>query len=73
MRGRGIVSIILLLAGLLASATAHSATKDISVLPARVQKQMDRGERYALLIGIGRYGDIYREQRIVARPLMLRP
>ena len=69
MRGRGIVSTIFLLASLaataslavmaslLAAAPALAATKDIGVLPARVQKQMDRGERYALLIGIGKYSD----------------
>ncbi|MFP6871599.1 MAG: caspase family protein, partial [Nitrospinota bacterium] len=38
-------------------APALSATKTIDVLPARVQKQMARGERYALIIGIGKYGD----------------
>ena len=36
---------------------AFAQTKDIGVLPARVRKEMARGERYALLIGIGRHQD----------------
>ena len=40
-----------------ASSLYAQSTKSIGVLPARIQKEMAQGRRYALLIGIGRYQD----------------
>ena len=37
--------------------SAHAQTKTIGVLPARIQKEMAQGRRYALLIGIGKCQD----------------
>ncbi len=52
----GLAAFAALLASLPASALSQTKTIEVT-LPARIQKEMAQGKRYALLIGIGKYQD----------------
>ena len=49
--------LIAVLASVLLAPSLFAQTKTIGVLPARLQKEIAQGRRYALLIGIGKYQD----------------
>ena len=45
------------LVSMILPSSLYAQTKTIGVLPARIEKEMAQGRRYALLIGIGKYQD----------------